>query len=56
MYAMEEFNKYILETKVLANQIQNGSSDEEISQTIEKIESIKSQSMEFVKKSNELRP
>ena len=56
MYAMEEFNKYILETKVLANQIQNGSSDEEISQTIEKIDSIKSQSMEFVKKSNELRP
>ncbi len=56
MDAMKKFNEYILETKVLANQIQNGSSDEEISQTIEKIESIKSESMEFVKKSNELRP
>ena len=56
MDAMKKFNEYILETKVLANQIQNGSSDEEISQTIEKIESIKSQSVEFVKKSNELRP
>lgn len=56
MDAMKKFNEYILETKVLANQIQNGSSDEDISQTIEKIESIKSQSMEFVKKSNELRP
>ena len=56
MDAMKKFNEYILETKVLANQIHNGSSDEEISQTIEKIESIKSQSMEFVKKSNELRP
>tara|TARA_B100001939_G_C16800036_1_gene555165 strand:- start:353 stop:850 length:498 start_codon:yes stop_codon:yes gene_type:complete len=56
MDAMKKFNEYILETKVLANQIQNGSSDEEISQTIEKIELIKSQSMEFVKKSNELRP
>ena len=56
MDAMKKFNEYILETKVLANQIQNGSSDEEISQTVEKIESIKSQSMEFVKKSNELRP
>ena len=56
MDAMKKFNEYILETKVLANQIQNGSSDDEISQTIEKIESIKSQSMEFVKKSNELRP
>ena len=56
MDAMKKFNEYILETKVLANQIQNGSSDEEISQTIEKIDSIKLQSMEFVKKSNELRP
>jgi len=56
MDAMKKFNEYILETKVLANQIQNGSSDEEISQTIEKIESIKSESMEFVKISNELRP
>ena len=56
MDAMKKFNEYILETKVLANQIQNGSSDEEISLTIEKIQSIKSQSMEFVKKSNELRP
>ena len=56
MEAMKKFNDYILETKVLANQIQNASPNEEISQTIEKIESIKSQSMEFVKKSNELRP
>ena len=54
MDAMKKFNEYILETKVLANQIQNGSSDEEISQKIEKIESIKSQSMEYVNKSIEL--
>jgi len=56
MDAMKKFNEYILETKVLANQIQNGSPNEDISQTIEKIESIKAESMEYVKKSNELRP
>jgi len=56
MDAMKKFNEYILETKVLANQIQNASPNEDISQTIEKIESIKKESMEYVKKSNELRP
>ena len=33
MNAMKKFNEYILETKVLANQIQNESLDEEILQT-----------------------
>ncbi|WP_067958851.1 hypothetical protein [Nitrosopumilus sp. Nsub] len=56
MDAMKKFNEYILETKVLANQIQNENPNEDISQTIEKIESIKAESMEYVKKSNELRP
>ena len=56
MNAMKKFNEYILETKVLANQIQNESLDEEILQTIDKIDSIKAESMEYIKKSNELRP
>jgi len=56
MNAMKKFNEYILETKVLANQIQNESLDEEILQTIDKIDSIKAESIEYVKKSNELRP
>ena len=56
MDAMKKFNEYILETKVLANQIQNASPNEEISQTLEKIESIKAESMQYIKKSNELRP
>ena len=56
MEAMKKFNEYILETKVLANQIQNASPNEEISQTLEKIESIKAESMQYIKKSNELRP
>ena len=56
MNGMKKFNEYILETKVLANQIENGSIDKEILQTLEKIEFIKAESVEYIKKSNELRP
>ena len=56
MEGMIEFNKYILETKVLANQIENGSLDAEILQTMDRIESIKAESIEYIKKSNDLRP
>ena len=56
MNGMKKFNEYILETKVLANQIENGSLDAEILQTVEKIQSIKAESLEYIKKSNELRP
>ena len=56
MNAMKKFNEYILETKVLANQIENRNLDEEIAQTIDKIEFIKAESIEYIKKSNELRP
>ncbi|MDC1136381.1 hypothetical protein OAS76_01180 [Nitrosopumilus sp.] len=56
MNGMKKFNEYILETKVLANQIENGNQGIEIQQTIDKIESIKAESTEYVKKSNELRP
>ena len=56
MNGMKKFNEYILETKVLANQIKNEISDVEILQTIDKIQSIKAESIEFIKKSNELRP
>ncbi|MDE0831975.1 MAG: hypothetical protein OSA03_02450 [Nitrosopumilus sp.] len=56
MNGMKKFNEYIIETKVLANQIENGSVDSKISDTVDKIESIKLQSIEHVNKSNELRP
>ena len=56
MNGMKKFNEYILETKVLANQIENGNIDKEIVQTLKKIESIKAESIEYIKKSNELRP
>ena len=56
MNGMKKFNEYILETKVLANQIENGGLDEEILQTVNIIQTIKAESIEYVKKSNELRP
>jgi len=56
MNGMKKFNEYILETKVLANQIENKISDAEMLQTIDKIQSIKDESIEHIKKSNELRP
>ena len=56
MNGMKKFNEYIIETKVLANQIENGSVDSKISDTVDKIESIKLESIEYIKKSNELRP
>ena len=56
MNGMKKFNEYILETKVLANQIENESMDAEILETVDKIESIKAESMEYIKKSNDLRP
>ena len=56
MNGMKKFNEYILETKVLANQIENKISNVEILQTIDKIQSIKAESIEHIKKSYELRP
>ena len=56
MNGMKKFNEYILETKVLANQIENEIPNAEILETIDKIESIKAESIELIKKSNELRP
>ena len=56
MNGMKKFNEYILETKVLANQIENEIPNAEILETIDKIESIKAESIEHIKKSNDLRP
>ena len=56
MNGMKKFNEYIIETKVLANQIENESMDSKILETVNKIESIKVESIEHIKKSNELRP
>jgi uncharacterized protein (DUF885 family) len=56
MDAMKSFNSYIVETKVIANMIENGNTEEEMSETLKKIEFLKSESNEFVKISDESRP
>ena len=56
MEAMKSFNSYIIETKVLANMIENGNTEEEMSETLEKIESLKSEVSEFIKISDQSRP
>ena len=50
MNGMKEFNKYILETQVLANQIQNESPEDELLETIDRIKTIKTESIEHIKK------
>ncbi len=56
MDAMKKFNEYIVETKVVANLIENGSFEKEMAETILKIEILKTEYQEYVKISNELRP
>jgi type II secretory pathway component GspD/PulD (secretin) len=56
MDAMKKFNSHIGETKVLANMIEKGSSDAEMVETLQKIESLKTESLEYVKISDESRP
>ena len=56
MDALKSFNSYIIETKVLANMIENGSSEEEMSETLEKINLLKMEFTEFIKMSDQSRP
>ncbi len=49
------FNDSIF-SEVLANMIEKGSSDAEMVETLEKIESLKEESLEYVKISDELKP
>ena len=56
MEAMRKFNSYIGETKVLANMIEKGSSEAEMVETLQKIESLKAESLEYVKISDESKP
>ena len=56
MDALKSFNSYIVETKVLAKMIENESTEDEMKETLEKIDMLKSESMEFVKMSDQSRP
>jgi type II secretory pathway component GspD/PulD (secretin) len=56
MEALKSFNSHIVETKVLAKMIENQSTEDEMSETLEKIDRLKSESIEFVKMSDQSRP
>ncbi len=56
MDAMKKFNSYILETKVMANLIEKGSSEDEIDEISEKIELIKAEYTELIEISQQSRP
>ena len=56
MNSMQKFNEYIRETKVLANLMENNGTEDEIDQVLDKIESLKAESQEYAKISDELRP
>jgi len=56
MDGMKKFKEYIVETKVLANQIKNENTETEILETIDKIEFIKAEFTKYIENSNELRP
>lgn len=53
MEALKKFNEYIIETKVAANMLKEGQNNADV---IQKIESLKSESQELIKKSDNSRP
>ena len=56
MDAMKKFNSYIGETIVLANLIENQASEQEITETTQKIEILRAESLELIKLSDDSRP
>ncbi|MBS1267657.1 MAG: hypothetical protein MAG458_00366 [Nitrosopumilus sp.] len=56
MNAMKKFNAYVGETKVLSDLIEKGSTQEELDETIQKIESLKEEFKEFIQISDQTRP
>ena len=56
MTAMQKFNAYIVETKVLANMIEKKSTEMEMAETIQEIESLKAESLDYAELSEQSRP
>ena len=56
MDALKKFNSYVVETKVYANMVQDNEDDTKMAEVLEKINTLKKETEELVKKSNELRP
>jgi len=54
MDAMKKFNLYVAETKVYL--IENQGSEQEITETTQKIESLRAESLELIKLSDQSRP
>lgn len=56
MDAMKKFNSYIVETKVLANLIEKEGTEAEKKEVMQKIDSLKEESLKYAKNSDKLRP
>ena len=56
MEAMKKFNTYIAETRVLAGMIENGESEEQVAQTVQRIESLRAESQGHMALSDGARP
>ena len=56
MDALKKFNSYVVETKVYANMVKDNGNQDEMMSIAEKIETLKKESKELAKKSDELRP
>ena len=56
MDALKKFNSYIVETKVYANMIKEGSDQNEMKEIFQKIETLKEESKQMAKNSDNLRP
>ena len=56
MDAMKKFGSFVGETKVLANLIENQASEDEISETTQKIEILRAESLELINLSDMSRP
>lgn len=56
MEGMRKFNEYVGETVVLANLIEGQAAQEDIDETVKKIESLKIESVELAERSDQVRP
>ncbi len=56
MDSLRKYNEYLVETKVLADLLENNSDESKINEILNKIESLKQESLELAKFSNDARP
>ncbi|MDH3501596.1 MAG: hypothetical protein OEL69_03700 [Nitrosopumilus sp.] len=56
MDALKKFNSYIVETKIYANLIKDKSDQKEMTEIFQKIERLRDETKELVKKSDSMRP